>query len=140
MTRQVHILVVDDDPIVIRVLRLKLTRAGFAVSVAFSGHEAWKLLQEKPADLLILDEQMPGMNGSELCRRIREDARLSELPILMITGKMLEVDQERLREQFRLIDIIGKPFSCRAVLRCVTTHLDGRLAECGDSRCVCCAG
>jgi len=123
VAQQDHVLVVDDDTTLTGVLRRKLTRAGFAVSEAFDGQDAWELLQKEPIDFVIVDEKMPKVNGSELCQRIRQEPRLKELPILMITGKLLELDRERLRERFRLIDIIGKPFSPRAVLRTVATHL-----------------
>jgi len=121
-----HVLVIDDDATLTGVLRHKLTRAGFAVSEAFDGHDAWELLQKEPFDFVIVDEKMPKMNGTELCQRIRQEPRLTELPILMITGKLLESDRERLRERFRLIDIIGKPFSPREVLHIVANHL-GRI-------------
>lgn len=123
MTRQDRILVVDDDTTITTALRVKLERAGFAVSVAFDGREAWELLAEEPFDFVVVDEKMPRMNGTELCQRIREDPRLMELPILMITAKLLEMDREGLVGQFGLVDVIGKPFSPRAVASIAANHL-----------------
>ena len=121
--QQHHILLVDADPSFTRVLRFKFTHAGFAVTVASDGYEAWELLQENSFDFLIMAQQMPRMNGAELCERIREEPRLADLPILMITVKLLEIDRDRLREKFDLIDILGKPFSPRQVVQILNTHL-----------------
>ena len=119
MTQQNRILIVDDDITITTALRVKLARAGFAVCEAHNGSKAWELLQNEPFDFVIVDEQMPGMNGSELCQRIRQAPGLKELPILMITGKLFESDRQRLFEQFRLVDAIPKPFSPRNVVRLV---------------------
>jgi len=81
------------------------------------------LLQEEPFDFVIVDEKMPEMNGTELCQRIRQDPRLTELPILMITAKLLELDREGLLEQFGLVDVLGKPFSPREVVGIVANQL-----------------
>jgi len=121
--RQNRILVVDDDVTITAALRVKLARAGFAVSVAHNGLKPWEYLQDEPFGFVIVDENMPGMNGSDLCQRIRQDPQLKELPVLMITGKLFEPDRRRLCERFSLIDAIPKPFSPRNVARLVASHI-----------------
>ncbi len=105
------ILVADDNRVMLNIVRFNLERAGFAVTVARDGCEAWKLLQAGGVDLLITDYQMPRINGEELCRRLREDPSLSNLPAIMLSAKGLELDLARLREELGLHEVVFKPFS-----------------------------
>ena len=84
MTRPFRVLVVDDEPQIRRVLRLALTAQGFELRVAADGESALDTLKDWPADLLITDLSMPGMDGIELCRQVR--AR-SEIPIIVLSVK-----------------------------------------------------
>ena len=87
------VLVVDDEE-GFRVMTAEiLSRAGFAVETAEDGGQAWKLLNSKPFDALVVDLNMPVMDGLELTKRLRADARLNALPILMLTVRDLVVDQ-----------------------------------------------
>jgi len=104
------ILVVDDQRAILSVVRFNLERAGFTVTVAQSGPEAWKLLQTEDFDLIVTDYQMPEMNGEELCRHIRQDARLTNIPIILLSGKGLELDLAQLRKEFGVHKVIFKPF------------------------------
>jgi DNA-binding response OmpR family regulator len=82
-----EILVVDDTPANVRLLEAILTTHGYAVRAATSGTEALGVIaSDDPPDLVLLDIQMPGMNGFEVCRRIRQSDSLSILPIIMITA------------------------------------------------------
>lgn len=87
-----HILVVDDDVYVCRSLQALLEEEGHRVSTAQSGAEGLRRMQEERPDLVILDLLMPGMDGLETCRRIRE---FSTVPILMLTAHPEE--EQRLR-------------------------------------------
>lgn len=110
-SRPKKILVVDDNRVMLNIIRFNLQRAGFAVAVALDGCEAWDLLQAGDIDLVITDYQMPRMNGEKLCRRLREDASLSNTPVILLSAKGLELDLARLQEEVGLYDIIYKPFS-----------------------------
>ncbi|SDR99469.1 DNA-binding response regulator, OmpR family, contains REC and winged-helix (wHTH) domain [Paenibacillaceae bacterium GAS479] len=80
-----HILVVDDDSHIRELVVHFMEKEGFATTEAASGHEALDRLSETSVDLVILDVMMPGMDGWELCRRLREEN--GELPLLMLTAK-----------------------------------------------------
>ncbi len=87
MKKEPCILVVDDQPINVRLLEKKLQRCGIHVISAFSGPEALALAEEKHPDIVLLDIMMPGMDGLEVCRRLKENPKLSNVPIIFITAK-----------------------------------------------------
>jgi DNA-binding response OmpR family regulator len=84
------VLVVDDDPFLLRNLEVLLTREGYAVRGAASGEEALSLLTEDPADLVVLDLGLPGIDGVTTCRRLR--ARW-HMPVLMLTARTDAMDK-----------------------------------------------
>jgi len=86
-----RILVVDDDPAVISVLRRGLTYEGFSVDTAASGEEALAVARERYPDLVILDVMMPGMDGLAVLERLR--AADSQLPVLLLTAKDAPADE-----------------------------------------------
>jgi DNA-binding response OmpR family regulator len=118
----VRILVVDDEPDVVEVIELtfSLQWSGSEVIAAADGESALKLFQAEPPDVVILDVGLPGMNGFEVCRRLRA---ISDVPILMLTVRGEEMDRLKGLE-LGADDYIVKPFSplelvarTRAVLR-----------------------
>mgnify|MGYP005854137571 CR=1 FL=1 len=80
-----RILAVDDDPKVLSLMRRGLSFAGYVVDLAADGEEALSVVREVRPDLVVLDIMLPGLDGVEVCRRLRASAR--ELPILMLTAK-----------------------------------------------------
>ncbi len=86
-----HILVIDDDPAVVGLLRRGLTYEGFTVSTAESGARGLTLARENPPDLVVLDRMMPGLDGMEVLRRLR--AADAQLPVLFLTAKDAPVDE-----------------------------------------------
>lgn len=87
------ILVADDDPIFRELVTEILEAAGYKVRAARDGVEGWDLLQEKGADMAVLDLNMPKRDGMELTKLIRCDARFKDMPILMLTIRSLVEDQ-----------------------------------------------
>ena len=85
-----RILVVDDAPQVRRVLRATLTAEGYTVSEARDGGEALELFATEPFDIILLDANMPGMDGLQACREIRGK---SDVPIIMLTVRDAERDK-----------------------------------------------
>lgn len=118
-----RVLICDDEPHIALAVSMKLRNAGFEVRTARDGVEAWKSIQEFPADLMISDCTMPRMDGLELCRRVRTLAHLHDMPIFLLTARGLELDPFVVREQFGISRIILKPFSPRDLLRDVRTAL-----------------
>jgi two-component system alkaline phosphatase synthesis response regulator PhoP len=106
-----RILVVDDDRVMLNVVRFNFERAGFNVNVARDGSQAWNLLQTEDFDLVITDYKMPEMNGEELCRRMRQDASRRDIPVILLSAKGLELDLAHLQEELGLCEVVFKPFS-----------------------------
>lgn len=84
-----RLLLVDDDRDLVEVLTYVLQREGFSVVAAFDGEGAWRQFQIEQPSLVILDINMPGIDGLEVCRRIRE---ASTVPVVMLTARADEVD------------------------------------------------
>jgi DNA-binding response OmpR family regulator len=80
-----RILVVDDDPDMLELLRLTLTDAGYSVRTAATGKEAMRKAQRSAPDLVVLDLLLPEMNGFSVCQQLRLNAATASVPVLMIT-------------------------------------------------------
>lgn len=80
------ILVVDDSKLVTDIVKLRLEMYGFEVRLAHSGEEALSRIAEDVPDLMVLDVQMPGIDGYEVCRRLRDNPHLDDLRIIMLTS------------------------------------------------------
>lgn len=86
------ILVIDDDEVLLELLADHLSAAGYQPLLAQSGQAGLRVATEAEPDLVVLDVMMPGMDGWEVCRRLRE---ISAVPIIMLTAKGQEVDKLR---------------------------------------------
>jgi two-component system, OmpR family, response regulator VicR len=80
------ILVVDDSKLVTDIVRMRLEMFGYDVRLAHSGEEALEKIAQEVPDLMVLDVQMPGIDGYEVCRRLRDDPALDDLRIIMLTS------------------------------------------------------
>jgi len=107
--------IVEDDKDIARLLKYNLEKAGFACAVAASGEEALEGLLKRPVDLILLDIMMPGMDGLELCRVVRQDEKLKHIPIIMVTAKGEEVDRI-VGLELGVDDYVVKPFSPRELV------------------------
>jgi two-component system phosphate regulon response regulator PhoB len=105
-----NILVVEDEPGIQEVLKFNLGHHGHHVTVAGSGEEAVDLLKGILPDLILLDWMLPGISGIELARRIRADARLKSIPIIMLTARTEERDKVAGLDT-GADDYLTKPFS-----------------------------
>ncbi|MEM6449344.1 MAG: response regulator [Cyanobacteria bacterium P01_D01_bin.105] len=122
MLEKVEILVVDDVPANLEVMAETLSSQGYAVSVASSGERALKQLQRRLPNLILLDVQMPDMNGFETCEKIKENPAFQEVPIIFLTALS---DSDSTLKGFDLgaVDYISKPFREPELLARVKTHL-----------------
>ena len=118
------ILVVDDDENILNLEKTILEQKGFAVTMAAGGPEALALLEKETFDLILLDVMMPEIDGFEVCRRIKEDERLKEIPVIFLTAKG---GGDALAEGFEsgAVMYINKPFTANKLLTIVNTMLEG---------------
>lgn len=117
-----NVLVVDDTPANLEVITETLSSAGYQVMVAISGDRALKRLESYTPDLILLDVQMPGIDGFETCRQIKENPNLAHIPIIFITALS---DTESIIKGFSLgaVDYINKPFREPELIARVNTHI-----------------
>jgi two-component system, OmpR family, alkaline phosphatase synthesis response regulator PhoP len=113
------ILVVDDEAEIVRLVRAYLERAGFAVVTASEGRQALAVFRHARPNLVILDLNLPGMDGLDVCRALRRD---SDIPIIMLTARIEETDR-LIGLELGADDYIVKPFSPREVVARVRTVL-----------------
>ena len=110
---QARVLVVDDEPALVELVRYNLERAGFAVDVAHSGDEALRRVLRDPPDAIVLDILLPGLDGLEVCRQLRR--RDLHVPVLMLTALGGETDRV-VGLEVGADDYLGKPFSPRELV------------------------
>src|SRR4051794_19093054 len=84
--RAATILIIDDDPVITFLLRNVIARAGYRCLVARDGEAAWQVLSPD-VSLVLLDIMMPGQNGPEILRRMRQDPMLADIPVIFVTGR-----------------------------------------------------
>jgi DNA-binding response OmpR family regulator len=132
------VLVIDDEKDIVSLLRYHLEKAGFQCLEGMDGAIALRLVREHHPDLLILDLMLPGMDGLEICRHLRQDAATARLPILMLTAKAEEVDCV-VGLEVGADDYVVKPFSprelvarVRAILRRAQEPADVSIRRIGE--------
>jgi DNA-binding response OmpR family regulator len=106
------VLVIDDEPQIVRVLRGYLESAGFKVVVAYNGSEAIAAFRHEAPDLIVLDLTMPDVDGLDVARTVRRE---SEVPIIMLTARVEETDR-LIGLELGADDYVAKPFSPREVV------------------------
>ena len=118
-----RILVVDDDENILNLEKTILEQKGFDVTAAAGGAEALKLLADRVFDLVLLDVMMPEVDGFTVCRKIKEDPRLKDIPVIFLTARG---GGEALAEGFEsgAVMYINKPFTANKLLTIVNTMLE----------------
>src|SRR5574341_138138 len=106
------ILVVDDEAEIVRLVRAYLERAGFAVVAASEGREALAVFRHERPNLVVLDLNLPGLDGLDVCRAMRRD---SDIPIIMLTARLEETDR-LIGLELGADDYVVKPFSPREIV------------------------
>ncbi len=102
-----HILLVDDEPLIIKGLKFSLEKDGYIIDVAVDGEEAYTKTLENKYDLILLDVMLPKLSGIEVCQKVRET---SDIPIIMITAKGEDMDKI-LGLEYGADDYMTKPFN-----------------------------
>lgn len=117
------ILTVDDDENTRKMLSFLFVAKGFKVISAKDGIDAFEILKLTKPDVIILDIMMPGMGGFELCKRIKADNNLKEIPIIVLTALASSEDRER-AFSLGVYDYLEKPFRPHDLVRKITEVLD----------------
>lgn len=116
-------MIVDDSPIMRRLLEYMLQNAGYEVMVANDGPEALALLAQARPDAMFLDIMMPNMDGLQVLEQIRQDNALSDLPVIMLTAKAQDADRNAaLRAGAN--EYLTKPYTSEQVLNAVQRYID----------------
>lgn len=110
-----RILIVDDDPAIVRALRSYLEQAGFDILTASDGSTAMAQLRHETPELLILDLMLPDRDGWDITRTIRSDQSLGSIPIIMLTARVEDTDKI-IGLELGADDYITKPFNAREVI------------------------
>ena len=120
---QKQILVVDDDPLVVKILRDPLKRAGYDVRVASHGLEALQKVKERRPDLIILDILMPLLDGFKVARLLKFDKRYKDIPIIVLTSRAT-AGERKMGEQVGADEFLYKPFRLPQIMGIVQRYLN----------------
>lgn len=123
-----QILIVDDNPHNLQVLGNTLKANGYYPLFAKSAHQAFKVLQEKKPQLILLDIMMPEIDGFEVCQRLKADDNTKDIPIIFLTAY---ADKETIIQGFQLgaVDYVTKPFNTEELITRIQTHLKLKTTE-----------
>src|SRR5215510_6190820 len=110
-----RVLIVDDDPDIIRLVSYNLMQAGFEVVTAETGRQALEIADRRPPDLIILDLMLPDVDGMEVCRSLRAHGLSTQVPIVMLTARGDEIDRV-IGFELGADDYVMKPFSPRGLV------------------------
>ncbi|MBU1343822.1 MAG: response regulator, partial [Proteobacteria bacterium] len=115
------VMIVDDEPEHVEFLKGLLDQFGFDLQLAFNGETVFELLEEALPDIILLDVLMPGMDGFEVCRRLKEDKRTKYIPVIFMTA-LTETINKVTGLELGAADYITKPFQTEEVLARLKTH------------------
>ncbi len=127
-----RILIVDDEALVIRVLRLALERAGYEVETRRNGEEAYERVLEEAPDLLITDIEMPRMTGEELCKRIHERFPDRQFPIFVATS-VTALEHRVWSDKIPNLRFLEKPVSASRLIEAISRCQDETPEPIADS-------
>jgi len=119
------VLIVEDEEDILALLHFNLIKAGYNAECAADGEDALKRIAARTPDLILLDLMLPGIDGLEICRRLRNDEKTREVPIIMLTARSEEEDVVRGLE-LGADDYVTKPFSFKVLLARIQSVLRRR--------------
>ena len=128
-----RILIVDDDPDMVEMLRFALHNEGYAIRTAVTGREALRKALLSPPDLVLLDLVMPGLSGFTVCERLRSHSATASVPIIMVTALPGELPRLAGMEM-GADDYIRKPFEMTELISRVDDLLCGTQVACNDTQ------
>jgi two-component system phosphate regulon response regulator PhoB len=126
-----HILVIEDEEDILAVIHYNLAKEGYRVTSRTTGEEGLREARDSSPDLVLLDLMLPGMDGMEVCRRLRKDPATASIPVVMLTAKGEEADIV-VGLEAGADDYVTKPFSQKVLLARIKTVLRRREQERGE--------
>jgi len=126
-----RVLIVDDDPDILRLVSYNAAQAGFEVVTAATGRKALEVIQKHPPDLIVLDVMLPDVDGLEVCRTLRQQSQSRRIPIIMLTARGEEIDRV-VGFELGADDYVAKPFSPRELvlrMKSILRRAGGERAE-----------
>ncbi|MDD2921833.1 MAG: response regulator [Anaerolineales bacterium] len=106
-----QVICIEDDPEMIELIRLILSRSGIQVQGAAGGEEGLRMVREKRPELILLDLMMPDMDGWEVYQQMKSDESLRDIPVIVVTAKAQSIDKALGIHIAKVDDYIAKPFS-----------------------------
>ena len=125
-----HILIVDDEPHMTRVLKLYLERAGYAVETSPNGQAALAAIMKHPPDVMVTDIQMPLMTGKQLCLALEEQYPQRTFPIFVMTS-MTDREHREWTQKIDHLEFLEKPLSMRTLTRALDKYFGAEHIEGG---------
>jgi two-component system alkaline phosphatase synthesis response regulator PhoP len=128
MTDKKRILVVDDEPDFCSIVQGQLEKEGFDVELAYNGVEGMEKVQANPPDAIVLDVMMPEKDGYEMCKELKADSQLCEIPVLLLTAVASHVTSTRYSHADGMSteadDYIAKPASAESISQSIRQMLN----------------
>jgi len=119
-----HILCIEDDPDMIALIRLILSRRKFEVIGAAGGKEGLEKIRQEPIDLVLLDLMMPDVDGWEVYQQMKADEKTKDIPVIIVTAKAQSIDKVLGMRIAKVDDYLTKPFSPQVLLDSVEKMLN----------------
>ncbi len=116
-----RILIIDDEPHIIRVLKMALENAGYTVDEAYNGEQALAYLDKRQPDLMITDIDMPKMSGRELCLQIKQDMPDHIFGIFILTARA-EMEHREWSRELERVSFLEKPVSIMKLIASINAH------------------
>ena len=123
MDERKNVLIVDDEPHIVNLIKLSLNKDKYDVTGAYSGREALLHIEKNTPDLVVLDLMMPGVNGYELCKALRENSKTRNVPVLTLSAK------SQMNDKLHAIDVgaddyMTKPFDPMELVKRIKLNLN----------------
>lgn len=120
-----RVLIVDDDPVILRLLQVNFRLEGYAVETASRGDDALEKALKIEPDLVILDVMMPALDGWEVCRRMHDTEGLRDVPVILLSARAQDEDRER-GYALGVVEYVTKPFDPASLVDVVRRALAGQ--------------
>ena len=128
MANRYRILVIEDEPQMAELLKMRLEANNYEVIVAYNGIDGWRKLRTEKPDLILLDVMLPGMDGFQICKLIKHHTQYRNIPVIMLTAR---TDKEDIKtgKEAGADAYIAKPFDANILLQKIRELLGGSYGE-----------